>query len=168
MGEKDIQIREKVLMRTQKLKQEREDYWKKLKPFNTIDDIPNLPIVNKDEYNNFYVPILIKCGAIPKDKLIPGGKYKGACRNAEIAVWTGNKFIYDRTKFGTTYKETREKTIEACEKKIREGLEGYDFFRAFTSICNLSKTSIGVSICIFSLSLNTFIILLEVNDLKKS
>ena len=35
--------------------------------------------------------------------------------------------------FGTTYKETREKTIEACEKKIREGLEGYDFFRAFTS-----------------------------------
>lgn len=35
--------------------------------------------------------------------------------------------------FGTTYKETREKTIEACEKKIREALEGYDFFRAFTS-----------------------------------
>jgi hypothetical protein len=99
------EIKERVLMHTQKLKQEREDYWKKLKPFNTIDDIPNLPIVNKDEYNNFYVPILIKCGAIPKDKLIPGGKYKGACRNAEIAVWTGNKFIYDRTKFGTTYKE---------------------------------------------------------------
>ena len=35
--------------------------------------------------------------------------------------------------FGTSYKETREKTIEACEKKIKEGLEGYDFFRAFTS-----------------------------------
>ena len=35
--------------------------------------------------------------------------------------------------FGTSYKETREKAIEACEKKIKEGLEGYDFFRAFTS-----------------------------------
>ena len=35
--------------------------------------------------------------------------------------------------FGTTYKETRERTIEACEKKMREGLEDYDFFRSFTS-----------------------------------
>ena len=35
--------------------------------------------------------------------------------------------------FGTSYKETREKTIEACEKKIREGLKDYEFFRAFTS-----------------------------------
>ena len=35
--------------------------------------------------------------------------------------------------FGTSYKETREKTIEACEKKIKEGLKDYDFFRAFTS-----------------------------------
>lgn len=35
--------------------------------------------------------------------------------------------------FGTSYKETREKTIEACEKKIAEAFEGYDFFRAFTS-----------------------------------
>ena len=39
--------------------------------------------------------------------------------------------------FGTSYKETREKTIEACEKKIKEGLEGYDFFRAFTSRKNI-------------------------------
>lgn len=35
--------------------------------------------------------------------------------------------------FGTSYKETREKTIEACEKKIKKAFEGYDFFRAFTS-----------------------------------
>ena len=41
--------------------------------------------------------------------------------------------------FGTSYKETREKTIEACEKKIKEGLEGYDFFRAFTSNMILRK-----------------------------
>lgn len=35
--------------------------------------------------------------------------------------------------FGTSYKETREKTIEACESKIKESFKGYDFFRAFTS-----------------------------------
>lgn len=35
--------------------------------------------------------------------------------------------------FGTSYKETREKTIEACENKIREGLGEYDFHRAYTS-----------------------------------
>ncbi|MGL4796663.1 MAG: sirohydrochlorin cobaltochelatase [Paraclostridium sp.] len=35
--------------------------------------------------------------------------------------------------FGTSYKETREKTIEACEFKIKEAFEGYDFYRAFTS-----------------------------------
>ncbi|MGL5711844.1 MAG: sirohydrochlorin cobaltochelatase [Paraclostridium sp.] len=35
--------------------------------------------------------------------------------------------------FGTSYKETREKTIEACEAKIKDAFEGYDFYRAFTS-----------------------------------
>ena len=35
--------------------------------------------------------------------------------------------------FGTTYHETRKKTIDACENKIRESFQGYDFYRAFTS-----------------------------------
>lgn len=35
--------------------------------------------------------------------------------------------------FGTSYAETRKKTIEACENKIKEHFEGYDFYRAFTS-----------------------------------
>lgn len=35
--------------------------------------------------------------------------------------------------FGTSYHETRKKTIEACEDKIREGLKDYDFYRAYTS-----------------------------------
>ena len=50
--------------------------------------------------------------------------------------------------FGTTYKETREKTIEACEKKIKECLEGYDFFRAFTSntIIKILKNRDGLHI----------------------
>ncbi len=35
--------------------------------------------------------------------------------------------------FGTSYQETREKTIVACENKIKAAFEGYDFFRAYTS-----------------------------------
>ncbi|MGL5347285.1 MAG: sirohydrochlorin cobaltochelatase [Peptostreptococcaceae bacterium] len=35
--------------------------------------------------------------------------------------------------FGTSYHETRKKTIEACENRIREGIKDYDFYRAFTS-----------------------------------
>lgn len=35
--------------------------------------------------------------------------------------------------FGTSYHETRKKTIEVCERKISENLKGYDFYRAFTS-----------------------------------
>lgn len=41
--------------------------------------------------------------------------------------------------FGTSYKETREKTIEACENKIKEAFEGYEFFRAFTSNMIIKK-----------------------------
>lgn len=41
--------------------------------------------------------------------------------------------------FGTSYKETREKTIEACEKKIAAAFDGYDFFRAFTSNMIIKK-----------------------------
>ena len=41
--------------------------------------------------------------------------------------------------FGTSYHETRKKTIEVCEKKISEKLEGYDFYRAFTSNMIINK-----------------------------
>lgn len=41
--------------------------------------------------------------------------------------------------FGTSYNETRRKTIQACEIKIRESLEGYDFYRAFTSEMIINK-----------------------------
>lgn len=41
--------------------------------------------------------------------------------------------------FGTSYHETREKTIDACENKIRENFKGYDFFRAYTSRMIIKK-----------------------------
>lgn len=41
--------------------------------------------------------------------------------------------------FGTSYHETRKKTIEPCENKIKESFPGYDFYRAFTSGMIINK-----------------------------
>lgn len=41
--------------------------------------------------------------------------------------------------FGTSYQETRKKTIDACENKIKESFEVYDFYRAFTSGMIINK-----------------------------
>lgn len=41
--------------------------------------------------------------------------------------------------FGTSYHETREKTIDACENRIKESFQGYDFYRAFTSGMIINK-----------------------------
>ena len=43
---------------------------------------------------------------IKKFDLIIGKKYKGICRNASEAVWTGKYFIYERCKFGDKYNES--------------------------------------------------------------
>ena len=96
-----------------KLKKEKEEryntvlnHWKERKPFRDKDDIPPIPIVLPKDYEEIIVPNIIRCGGIPKDKLIVGKTYIGDCRNAREAVWDGEKFTYMRTKFGSTYPET--------------------------------------------------------------
>lgn len=96
-----------------KLKREKEEryntvlnYWKERKPFKDEDDIPPIPIVLPKDYEEIIVPNIIRCGGIPKDKLIVGKTYIGDCRNATEAFWDGEKFTYMRTKFGSTYPET--------------------------------------------------------------
>lgn len=41
--------------------------------------------------------------------------------------------------FGTSYHDTREKTINAVENKLKNNFEGYDFFRAYTSNMIINK-----------------------------
>ena len=96
-----------------KLKKEKEEryntvlnHWKERKPFRHEDDIQPIPIVLPKDYEEIIVPNIIRCGGIPKDKLIVGKTYIGDCRNAREAVWDGEKFTYMRTKFGSTYPET--------------------------------------------------------------
>jgi hypothetical protein len=59
--------------------------------------------VEKEEWNNFYIPILLKCGALPKEWLEVDAEYIGNCRNSDRATWKGDHFEYKRYKFGSTY-----------------------------------------------------------------
>lgn len=78
------------------------DYWNNLKKFENPEDVPKIPIVPADEYNNFYLPRLIEAGAIQKKDLIDGKVYIGKHRRCNRARWNAknNKFEYWRYKFG--------------------------------------------------------------------
>lgn len=81
-------------------------YLNDMEPFENIDDIPDIPVFDTmEEYEKYVVKNFIRCGAIPKYKLIKDKKYLGKCRNADEAIWNGNKFIYKRNKFGFIYEE---------------------------------------------------------------
>jgi hypothetical protein len=60
-------------------------------------------------------------GMIPKCDLIVGTTYLGHCRNASEAIWTGECFNYERTKFGDKFRED----IVCPEDDV-----GYDIFVA--------------------------------------
>lgn len=81
------------------------EYWRNLNREFTAETIPDIPKVNLDVYNDIIIPALIRCGAIPKSQLEVGATYIGSCRNASEAVWLGDKFEYQRYKFGDTFRE---------------------------------------------------------------
>lgn len=81
------------------------DRLKTMKKF-TDDYIPEPPITDKDTYERYVIPNFVRCGALPKFKLKKGNTYFGNCRNADKAIWNGERFEYIRNKFGDTYLET--------------------------------------------------------------
>lgn len=103
--EKLDSIKERLRKENEDRKKSVIDYFNNMKPFTSIDNIPDIPITDPDTYKSIIVPNLIRCGAIPKNKLKVNSIYIGSCRNASEAVWDGEKFIYKRTKFGYTYDE---------------------------------------------------------------
>ncbi len=73
-------------------------------PFTCPSDCPDIPTFNdRKKYDDIVVKNLIRCGAIPKNKLVIGRTYLGKCRNSEEATWDGEKFTYIRYKFGMFY-----------------------------------------------------------------
>lgn len=92
---------DKILNYQNRLKQ----YWENLEPFDGDEHkIPDLPVVDgtyctKELWNDYILPSLIRCGAIPKCKLKVNQWYKGDTRNASKAKWNGEEFEYLRTKW---------------------------------------------------------------------
>lgn len=82
------------------------EYFENIQPFESVKDIPDIPITSLEDYKNIIIPNLIRCGAIQKSQLIPNKVYEGSCRNAERALWDGEKFWYERYKWGKTYDES--------------------------------------------------------------
>ena len=106
------------------LENARKQRWENLKPFEHPYDVPQIPIVDKEEYHNYYVPKLIAAGAIPKKDLIDGQFYIGDHRRCCVAKWDAkeNEFQYWRTKFTQRY-------IDTCNH-----FEDDDGFALFTPI----------------------------------
>ena len=65
----------------------------------------NVPICQNKDEEKFVQDTLIAHGAIPLDQLEVGKTYIGECRNASEAVWLGDKFEYQRYKFGCRFPE---------------------------------------------------------------
>ena len=82
------------------------EQWENMKPFVDECDIPEVPIVDEKDYKEIIIPSIIRCGGIPKVKLVVGKTYIGDCRNASEGTWDGNNFIIKRYKFGTWFDDT--------------------------------------------------------------
>lgn len=84
------------------------ELWDNLKHFDEPEDVPDIPIVEKEEYETFYLPRLWEAGAIPENDLIDQQIYIGKHRRCRAARWNRqtNKFEYWRNKFGTVFIDT--------------------------------------------------------------
>lgn len=106
MEDRHLEFKMKAEAQLKQVKEEREkrvrEYWENLPKFENPEDIPDLPRVDEKEWKEFYVPRLIKAGAIPKKDLIDGQVYIGQHRNANVQRWNAqkNKFDHMRNKFG--------------------------------------------------------------------
>jgi len=81
---------------------------KSWKPFESVDDIPEIPIYPTDEYANEVIPNIVRCGGIPKSNLQDGITYIGSCRNSSEGTWdaANNEFRIKRYKWGMWQDDT--------------------------------------------------------------
>lgn len=95
--------REELEKQLEKLKIVREQHlkevWDNLKPFKNRSDIPTLPVVDKNIWDEYYVPKLIGAGAIPKKDLVDGEYYIGDHRCTHIAKWNKELNVFEYWKW---------------------------------------------------------------------
>lgn len=79
-------------------REEIKKYWLTLKPFVVADDVPSLP----NPFDDFFIDLIVKLGAIPKNELEDGVWYYGDYRNTDLGKWNAQKSKFDiwRYKFG--------------------------------------------------------------------
>ena len=77
------------------------DKFDTMQPFEFETDIPKIPNVDIEFYKNNIEPNLIRCGAIPKEKLIKNKLYLGSSNVTTEAMWKGNCFVFLSEKWGT-------------------------------------------------------------------
>jgi len=99
----DKKVKEDMEKHQERIRQE-DEAWNNLKPFKDIWDVPQLPQAWKAVYEGFYIPRLIKAGAIPKKDLLDGRVYIGRHRRCVAGKWNESiqKFLYNREKWGGT------------------------------------------------------------------
>ena len=109
--------------------------WDSLKTFVDSWDVPRLPVVDKETWDNFYVPRLITAGAIPKKDLKDGHYYFGNYRNSQFGQWdaTENRFHHWRSKHGSFF-------IDKCEH-----FEDHSNFAVFVPIREVTKEEYDAS-----------------------
>ena len=67
------EVKKLLLKKKEEEKKDWKDKWYNMKPFETVDSIPEIPFLeDKELYEEVIVKNLIRCGAIPKDKLEVG------------------------------------------------------------------------------------------------
>lgn len=78
----DPEYKNKYLL---EMKEKQKEDFRKRKPFVKAEDVPELPNVDKKEWKEFYVPLIIEKGGIPKEKLVDGEWYYGDHRRCHFA-----------------------------------------------------------------------------------
>jgi hypothetical protein len=94
-----------------------QEMWDELENIKIDDKVmvyDNITKFTKDNIHSIHLPSpisfelyheLFDKGVIRKENLEQNEYYYGTCRNANVAVWNGNNFVYMRTKFGQTFPE---------------------------------------------------------------
>jgi len=83
--------------------------WRSESVFKTTNDVPDIPLVELDDYRLNYLPILIKRGGIVKDDLMNNGIYLGKHKRTNIAKWNRDRGLFEYIIFGI-----QSNIIESC------------------------------------------------------
>ena len=91
-----------------------EEWWIESKSIKitSVDDIPPVPVLDKDKLRNFYIPILEERGIIPKRDLVEGQWYEGKTREGRYGQWNLDSFVVPSIKSWSKLTVSHQKHYE--------------------------------------------------------